>query len=89
MNRKSTGVIQTQRDSNACLETSIYPDLDPSSFLIKIPRQHDARLHDLKDILSAGHRPVDVLSRFAGMELGKLVSTDAILSDGGGIRSPS
>ena len=89
MDRKCAGVIQPQWDGDARLETSIYPDLDPPPFLVKIPRQHDTRLHDLKDILSAGHRPVDVLSRFAGMELGKFVSTHAVLSYGGGIRSPS
>ena len=89
MNGKSAGIIQPQWDSNACLETSVYPDLDPPPFLIKVPGQDDARLHDLEDILSAGHRSVDVLSRFAGMKLGKLVSPHAVLGDGSGIRSPS
>jgi hypothetical protein len=82
---KSAGIIQTQWDSYTCLETGVDPDLNPSPFLIKVPRQHDARLHDLKDILPAGHRPVDVLSRFAGMEFCKLVSTCSVWSHRSGV----
>ena len=85
MDGKSSGVIQSQWDGDTRLETSVYPDLNPTSLLVKVPGQHDARLHDLKDILSAGHRPVNVLPRFTGMELGKLVSADAVGSYGGGV----
>lgn len=85
MDGKSSGVIQSQRDGNTCLETSIYPDLDPPPLLVKIPGQHDARLHDLKDILSAGHCAVDVLPRFTSMKLGKFVSAHAVGSYGGGV----
>ena len=89
MHGKGSRIIQSQRDSNTCLESGVDPDLDPSPFLVKVPRQDDACLHNLKDILSAGHRPVDVLPCFAGMEFGKLVSTHSILSYGSDVRGPS
>lgn len=85
MDGKSSWVIQSQWDGNTRLETSVYPDLNPAPLLVKVPGQHDARLHDLKDILPAGHCPVDVLPRFTGMKLGKLVSADAINGYGGGV----
>jgi hypothetical protein len=71
-------IVQAKGYSSPRLEACEHPDLHPAAFGIEVPRQQDASLHNGKYILSTGHRPVYVSTRFAGMELSKSVPSGAI-----------
>ena len=71
-------VVQAKRDGDTSLEASKNPDLDPTPFLVKVPRKDAACLHDGKDVLACRHGTVNVLPRFGDMEFGEAVPPRAI-----------
>ena len=72
--RKGAWVIEMQRNCDPSLKSCKYPDLNPSSFLVKEPRQDDTSLHDWEDILTGCHSLVDIRPGFVHVKISKTIT---------------